>query len=171
MRWWWAAAGSGGMGKSRRHFYVPRMMSRWRQRGRFLARREGRRGVEVDLADASSGTAPLLQAAFQNFPEVVDVLLEHRADANKEKYNGFTPLMVAAQQGSVQVAKLLLAKGADKAAKAGQAPLFLASRNGHKDVVVTLLAAGADKRAEWQGWTAQSVARHLGHREVIALLA
>ena len=92
---------------------------------RLLAGRDGLGGVEVDLARASDGTTPLLQAAFQNFPEVVDVLLEHRADANKEKYNGFTPMLFAAYKGSVQVAKLLLAKGADvnKAAKAGQTPL------------------------------------------------
>ena len=70
---------------------------------------------------------------------------------------------------------MLLAKGADvnKAAQAGKTPtpLLLASKNGHKDVVVTLLAAGADKTVEFKGWTALSVARHLGHREVTALLA
>ena len=126
----------------------------------------------MDLARASDGVTPLLQAASQNFPEVVEVLLEYRADANKGKPNGITPLMFAAQKGSVQVAKLLLAKGADvnKAAKAGQTPLFLASKHGQKDVVVTLLAAGADKTAEWKGWTALSAARGLGHREITALL-
>ena len=173
---------------------------------RLLAGRDGRGGVEVDLARASDSITPLLQAASHKFPEVVEVLLEHRADANKEKYNGFTPLMCAAQKGSVQVAKLLLAKGADvnKAAQAGQTPLYLAScfghkdvvvtllaagadvnkaaqegetplyfasNYGHKDVVVTLLAAGADKTAEFKGWTALSVARYLGHREITALLA
>ena len=83
-----------------------------------------------------------------------ETLLENRANANNEKHDGLTSLMVAAQQGSVQV-ELLLATGADvnKAAKVVQTPFFLTSRN-HKDVVVTLLAAGADKRAEWQGWTA-----------------
>ena len=139
---------------------------------RLLAGRNGRGGVEVDLAKASDGGTPLLQAASKNFPEVVEVLLEYRADANKGKYNGFTPLMHAAQKGSVQVATLLLAKGADvnKAAKAGQTPLFNASILGHKDVVVTLLAAGADKTAESRGRTALSIARHYGHREITALL-
>ena len=139
---------------------------------RLLAGRDGRGGVEVDRAEASDGTTPLLQAAAQNFPAVVELLLEYRADANKGRHDGFTPLMFAAQKGCVQVATLLLAKGADvnKAAKAGQTPLYLASLNGHKDVVVTLLAAGADKTAEWQGWTALSIARHFGHREITALL-
>ena len=116
------------------HFGLPQMMGTWRQR--LLAGREGRGGVEVDLEKASNWTTPLVLATSQSFLKVVEVLLEYRADAKKEKYNGFTPLMVAAQQGSVQVAKLLLAKGADMAAKAGQTPLFLASRNGH-DVVDT----------------------------------
>ena len=139
---------------------------------RLLARRDGRGGMEVDRAKASDGSTPLLMAACQKFPEVVEVLLEHRADANKGRHGGFTPLLFAAQKGSVHVAKLLLAKGADvnKAAKEGQTPLCLASRFGHKDVVVTLLAAGADKTAEYQGWTALSIARQLGHREVTALL-
>ena len=153
----WRAADDGQVGTARR----------------LLAGRDGRGGVEVDLAEARDGITPLVQAAFQNFPELVEVLLEHRADANKEKYDGFTPLMVAAQKGSEQVAKLLLAEGADvnKAAKAGQTPLLLASFHGHKDVVVTLLAAGADKTAEFKGWTALSAARHFGHREITALLA
>ena len=139
---------------------------------RLLAGRDGRGDVKVE-GKANNGTTPLGQAASQTLPEFVEVLLEYRADANKEKHNGFTPLMVNAQQGSVQVAELLLAEGADvnKAAKAGQTPLFLTSRNGHKHMVVTLLAAGAEQRAEWQGWTAQSVARRLGHREITALLA
>ena len=140
---------------------------------RLLAGRDGRGGVEVNLARASNGTTPLLQAASQNFAEVVELLLEHRADANKERDNGFTPLLFAAQKGSVQVATLLLAKGANvnKAAKAGQTSLCLASKHGHTDVVVTLLAAGADKMVEFQGWTALSIARDLGHREITALLA
>ena len=139
---------------------------------RLLAGRNGRGGVEVDRAEASDGDAPLLQAAFQNFPEVVEVLLEYRADANKGRHDGFTPLLFAAQKGSVQVATLLLAKGANvnKAAKRGQTPLYLACSYGHKDVVVTLLAEGADKTVEFRGRTALSIARRLGHREITALL-
>ena len=63
--------------------------------GRLLAGRNGLGGVEVDWANASLGGTPLLQAADQNFPEVVKVLLEHRADANKGKNDGFTPLLFA----------------------------------------------------------------------------
>ena len=139
---------------------------------RLLTGRDGRGGVEVDWANASDGVTPLLQAASQSFPEVVQVLLEHRANANKGDNDGFTPLLLAAQKGSVQVATLLFAKGANvnKVAKAGQTPLYLASGHGHKDVVVTLLAAGADKTAEFQGFTALSIARHYGHREITALL-
>ena len=140
---------------------------------RLLAGRDGRGGVEVNLPEANFGSTPLLQAAYQKFPEVVEVLLEHRADANKEKHDGFTPLLVAAQQGSEQVAKLLLAKGADvnKAAKAGQTPLHLASRNGHKDVVVTLLAAGADvNKAAQAVETPLFVASYYGHANVVVTL-
>ena len=120
---------------------------------RLLAGRDGWEGVEVDRTTTNDRTTPLVQAASQNFPEVVEVLLEHRADANKGKCDGATPLMFAAQKGSVQAVKLLLAAGADvnKAAPGKETTLHLASYHGHKDVVVTLLTVGSDKRERVAG--------------------
>ena len=45
----------------------------------------------------------------------VDVakVLQHEADPNKPKDNGFTPLLMAAQNGFVDVAKVLLEHEAD----------------------------------------------------------
>ena len=140
---------------------------------RLLSGRDGRGGVEVDRANASDGSTPLVEAASHNFPEVVEVLLEHRADANKGRHDGGTPLMFAAQKGSEQVAKLLLAKGADvnEAEKQGKTPLYFASSSGHKDVVVTLLAAGADvNKAAQEGQTPLIVAIYNGHKDLVVTL-
>ena len=139
---------------------------------RLLVGREGRRGVEVDRARADNGATPLVQAASQNHPDMVDLLLEHRADVEKAKHDGFTPLLTSAQKGNLKITEILLEKRADinKTAKAGQTPLLMAARCGHKEMVVTLLAAGPDKAVSVSGWTALSIARENGFHEIAALL-
>ena len=120
----------------------------------------------------TNGTTPLVQAAEINRPDMVDLLLEHRADVEKAKRGGFTPLLVSAYRGNLKITEILLEKRADinKAASLGQTPLFMAAQNGHKEVVVTLLAAGPDK-AVTTGWsTALSIARENGFDEIAALL-
>ena len=137
-----------------------------------LVGREGRSGVEVDRALADDGTTLLIQAASQNFPDMVELLLEHRADVEKADHGGFTPLLISAQTGGLKVTEILLEKRADinKAATRGQTPLLMAVLGGHKEVVMTLLAAGPDKEVSVSGWTALSIAREKGFHEIAALL-
>ena len=103
---------------------------------------------------------------------MVDLLLEHRADVEKEDHDGFTSLLVSAQGGILKVTNILLEKRADinKAAKEGETPLFMAARHGHKEVVMTLLAAGPDKAVTTRWGTALSIARANGFDEIAALL-
>lgn len=56
------------------------------------------------------------------------MLIEKKADINNKEDNGFTPLMLAAMRGNIQVAALLLEKGADMNAvnKFGKTALQLA---------------------------------------------
>ena len=140
---------------------------------RLLVGREGRSGVEVDRATADDGSTPLVQAAGQNFPDMVVLLLEHRADVEKARHDGCTPLLMSAQVGSTKMTEVLLEKRADinKASKRGQTPLHMAAHGGHKEVVMTLLAAGPDKAVTTaSGWTALSIARENGFHEIAALL-
>ena len=140
---------------------------------RLLVGREGRSGVEVDRARADSGSTPLLLAADQNLPDMVELLLELRADVEKAQHDGFTPLLMSAQMGTTKITEILLEKRADinKAVKRGQTPLFMAAYFGHKEVVVTLLAAGPDKAVRTASLlTALLIARRNGFDEIAALL-
>ena len=60
----------------------------------------------------SVGPPPFFQAAVQGFAAVIDVLLKHRAEVNKAKDGGFTPLLTAAQFGRLEAAEALLHHGA-----------------------------------------------------------
>ena len=75
--------------------------------------------------------------------------------------DGFTSLLIASQEGHLDVVRELLARGANAntAANSGDTPLIQASWGGHVEIVRALLAAGADKRHVANiGHTATSVA-------------
>ena len=71
-------------------------------------------------------------------------------------YNTTTTLMLASMKGYVEVAKALIATGADvnKANIRGTTPIYKASFKGCLEVVQALIAAGADvDKADHHGWT------------------
>ena len=69
------------------------------------------------------------------------------ADTDKECNNGTTALLFAAQNGRLEIVRLLLQKGADKDKENdhGTTALFIAAQNGHLEIVRLLLQEGADK--------------------------
>jgi ankyrin repeat protein len=87
-------------------------------------------------------------AAEQGHLEILNLLLESEPafNLNIMDYNGFTLLALAAKQGHVAVASLLLAKGADPnmPTEHGLIPLHWAADNGHLDLVTLLLEKGAN---------------------------
>ena len=74
-----------------------------------LAQRLIARGADVN----KPGWAPLHYAATSGSLPMLRLLLEQNAYIDAESPNGTTPLMMAAQYGSEDAAKLLLAEGAD----------------------------------------------------------
>lgn len=74
-----------------------------------LARKLIDRGADVN----KTGWTPLHYAATGGHLAIMELLLEHHAYIDAESPNGTTPLMMAAQYGSVDAVKLLLAAGAD----------------------------------------------------------
>lgn len=74
-----------------------------------LAQRLITRGADVN----KPGWAPLHYAATSGSLPTIRLLLEHSAYIDAESPNGTTPLMMAAQYGSEDAARLLLTEGAD----------------------------------------------------------
>ena len=99
------------------------------------------------------------------------VLLEHEADPNKPMDDGFTPLLMAAQKGFVDVAQLLLEMRADVNRADWRTPLIMASYKGHVAIVRLLLHQNADVAVKDQlGMDALAWAREENHHEVVQLL-
>ena len=87
--------------------------------------------------------------------------------------DGATALMAASQEGHLEIAQLLVERGANvNAARTdnGGTALMYASWKGHLEIVRLLLTSGADKAAlAHGGWTAHSLCA--AHADIRALLA
>lgn len=101
----------------------------------------------ADAKAAASGEPVLLTAARTGSAAAVEALIARGAEVNAtESLRGQTALMWAAVENQTDVARLLIAKGADVRAKskAGYAPLMFAAREGHVEMARLLLDAGAE---------------------------
>ena len=102
-----------------------------------------------------SGNVPaddgeLLDATSRGDVAAVRSLLAEGADPNVAQGDGLTALHVAAQEGNLEIARLLLDAGANVEAKTrigGYTPLHLAGGGAHAAVVRALLGAGANTGA------------------------
>jgi ankyrin repeat protein len=131
------------------------------------------RGEPIDETDDMQVT-PLMVAASRGNVEFVDLLLAHHASANaKCKYNGITPLFLAAQYDRFEVAKRLLDAGADvdAATDSGRTPLFMAAEAGYSDLVQLFLdhRAKVDQKLE-TGETALLAASANGNKDIVKML-
>jgi len=124
------------------------------------------RGADANARESSLGETALMWAAAENHPEAVRALMEHGADPNtrsdqlvypKDRFGlegvttilphgGWTALMYAARQGSLESARALAEMGADLnlADPDGTTALELAILNGHYDTAALLTEKGAD---------------------------
>jgi uncharacterized protein len=105
----------------------------------------------ADIEDKGGSYYSALYRAVDNRQkECVAVLLECKADVNVKTSAGHTCLMEAAKDGSFEIAKILIAYGADvNAARKddGETALHMAAKYGRGDVVKLLLEKGADSKA------------------------
>jgi ankyrin repeat protein len=99
---------------------------------------------------------------------------DRRSDVNAPDERGRTPLHVAAREGSLERAQLLLKKNrANPNARdmVEQTPLHAAARFGQTEVAELLLRSGADLEAkDMFGKTAMDLATKADHRETVELL-
>ena len=102
--------------------------------------------------------------------------LGEKLDINKQNYEGFTPLTLAAMYGSTETAEFLLENGADVncSDKNGYTPLMGASKYGHTKIASMLAGSGADVNAaktdRGKGWTALLFALSCEHPDIARLL-
>ena len=102
------------------------------------------------------------------------LIIEHPQEVRSQDFPGdATPLHLASQNGRVEVARMLVERGADVATqnKDGETPLHPASRNGGVEVARMLVEHGADVAAQNKdGETPLHLASQYGNVEVVRIL-
>ncbi len=114
------------------------------------------RGANPNVADKGSGWTPLHYAANSAHPNIVEILLAHRANPNHRAKEGDTPLHTACYgDGKAQqrpaIAELLIKAGADVNAcesTKGMTPLHYATDRGFVALAKYLIEKGAALNAK-----------------------
>ena len=128
--------------------------------------------IRVD-AQAANGNTALMMAAFKRDRPAVEALLAKGAAVNRE---GWTPLHYAAAGGDVDIATLLLKRGARIDARSPRpsgsyTPLMMAAREGHLDCARFLAAQGASRTLKnGEGLDAAAIAERAGHAGIAQAL-
>ena len=105
--------------------------------------------------------------------DIAQYLIEHGADVNKAKSDGYTPLFTASQFGHLEIVRLLIERGADvnKASNYGDTPIYIASNNVNLEIVRFLIEHGADiNKANTGGHTPLYIASYKGNLEIARFL-
>ncbi|KAJ9441772.1 hypothetical protein DIPPA_56294 [Diplonema papillatum] len=138
-----------------------------------LVRQMLEQGVSVD-GSQEDGCTGLWLAAEAGQSQIVDMLCRRGAYLQAVKSDGqVTCLYVAAQNGHVQVVRVLLSHGADpnQAKDSGATPLFIASQQNNVDMVQVLLEAGAYPNTPTKtGVSPLMIAAYRGHPMVCRIL-
>jgi ankyrin repeat protein len=117
----------------------------------------------------------LFEAAAVGDVAVVRRRLAEGWEIEDRSNDGYAPLHLAAYFGQLEVARLLLERGADRNAVAANdsrvTPLHSAVSARHRDVAGLLLALGASANAVQKGgWTPLHTAAHNGDEAIVDLL-
>lgn len=129
-------------------------------------------GVAVDTAEPTRGATALHNAAAQGHARLVTRLIDLGAPLDAKDFNGATPLTNAAYFGRVDIARILLAKGArPNVSNVAITPLIAAVLGGNAAIVDQLIQAGADPaQAGTTGLTAAVMAQISGRTALLARL-
>jgi len=98
-----------------------------------------RKQKAANLNTSPAAVQSLVEAARRGKSKDVEKLLGDSIDPDGKGYDGVTPLMAAAQFGSVPAVEALLAAGADpNLGKDGTIPMTIAFQQGHKEILNVL---------------------------------
>ncbi|MBI3927889.1 MAG: ankyrin repeat domain-containing protein [Armatimonadetes bacterium] len=129
----------------------------------------------LDRVPAESAGPVLVEACALGQRALARRLLGARVSPEATDEAGRTSLMLACDRGDLEMVELLLAAGADPAARepdTGESALHCAVRRGNPGIVKTLLAAGADPDLPdtWEGSTPLALAASQGDLPLVELL-
>ena len=112
----------------------------------------------------------LLFASYQgDLEEIYYLFYKSIPNVNVKGGNNVTPLILASQQGKLDVVEFLLKKGArvNDVMTDGKTALLMASKNGHTEIVRILMAKGANQFLKSSGKSPRDVA---GNTEIVKIL-
>jgi ankyrin repeat protein/energy-coupling factor transporter ATP-binding protein EcfA2 len=128
----------------------------------------------VIFADDGRGGLPVHYAASNKDPEIMQLLIEKRAQINVIKRGGlWNPLHFAIQNGNHKVVNVLLVANIqiDATTEFKFTSVHLAARNGHSEIVEMLVRFGADVNAVCKRkFTPLHFAAKMNHCEVVQTL-
>ncbi|XP_071147006.1 uncharacterized protein [Mytilus edulis] len=117
--------------------------------------------------------SPLYMASAYGYTEVVQMLINNKADINKCRDTGESPLFSACYNGHTEVVQMLINNKADinMCRDTGESPLFISCYNGHTEVVQMLINNKAViNKCNDEDVSPLYVACQKGHTEVVQML-
>ena len=110
-------------------------------------------GADVNAATTETKSTALMWAVAEPHPDIVRALLDAGADPHTSPVDGFPPLLFAARNGDIQMAKTLIAAGVDvnETGVDGTHALPYAIVSGHDAFALFLLEEGADPNGSMGG--------------------
>eukprot|EP00439_Symbiodinium_sp_Y106_P076881 s334_g15.t4 len=130
-------------------------------------------GAQTNHASSIDGSTALNRGATLCRPEVVEILIQGRADVNLPDFDASTPLLNSACLDLRTATQVLLAAGADPNCenKYGLTPLHVAAARGKMELLQLILEQSAEvNKADHRGCTALLLATWGGYEEAATIL-
>lgn len=135
-------------------------------------------GAEIDtIARFAPDYTALMIASEKGFIDIVEILVENKANVNAANFNGWTSLMLASSAGHFKIVELLIKKNAQVNAKTvlNTTALIVAVFSGHKNIVKILIENKADlniriTNGDYKGKTALMLAKEKDYQEIVEIL-